>query len=389
VGRRLRNLALLAVAGALAWAAAPALSLDPYLPPAQDFEQPLPELTRVDAAAAAEAKRENADAGRPGEGPVTHRSRVIAAPHRFDLVGLAGEMRPLELRVRERGGEWSDWVETADGTPAYTGGSDEVQVRSRGWRPDGTLHYVNVSGTATEGESLLTSFRRTVNTALVSTVSLVEDEAVADVTKPQIVKRAAWGANRRPGGCPPRAPASYGKVRAAAVHHTVTTNAYSEAEAPSIVLGICRFHRNANGWNDIGYNALVDRFGNIYVGRAGGIGKAVVGAHSGGFNSLTTGVATIGDHTTVPFLRASVRGMARFLAWKLSHHGTKASGKTRITSLGSDKHPPGKRITAYRISGHSRFSNTACPGDGGRSRLPAIRRKAQRRIDAGGGATPG
>ena len=85
--------------------------------------------------------------------------------------------------------------------------------------------------------------------------------------------------------CPPRADPVYGEVQLAFIHHTVTANEYGPEDSAAMVLGICRYHRNTNGWNDIGYNFLVDRYGKIFEGRAGGIDEAVVGAQAQGYNS--------------------------------------------------------------------------------------------------------
>jgi hypothetical protein len=360
VRAKLTKLSLIAIGAVAAWpvSTTPAQSPEGPSAGAHDFERPVPALQEVGRPAP------DRKAAAPGSGPVTYRSGTVDAPHRFDAVGVAGAMKPVEFRARKLGGSWSGWVATSDGDPVFTGGTDQLQMRSRGWRPRGRLHYVSVPN-------------------LPATPALKRAEST---DQPAVVTRKQWGADDPDGGCLPSAAPVMGRVKAAVVHDTVTTNHYSEADGRAIVLAICRYHKQGNGWNDIGYNALVDRYGNIYVGRAGGLSKAVVGAQAQGFNAQTTGVASIGTYSEALMPRAAVHAIARFLAWKLPLSGLDAEGHSRVVSAGGEltQYPAGTRLSIRRIVGHQRLDETACPGAGAKSQLPKIRDVTQTRIDRGG-----
>ena len=368
--------ACLGLFGGFAWVAAPALSLRPYMPGGVDFERGIPNAKRISKAAVAAAR-----SAHPHEKPARWISPPIEAPHRFDLVGVAQEMRSVEIRVRDDGGRWSDWVEQEDGTPIYVGGADQAQVRAS-FRPRGTLHFVNVTGTAGGfASSLLNSARQEINTAFISVASTPVAQAIAP--KPLIVGRAGWGADLASGGCPPRGPAEYGTVQAAVIHHTVNANDYTPEEAPSIVLGICRFHVYGNGWNDIGYNALVDRYGTLYEGRAGGLKRPVVGAQAQGFNSQTTSIASIGDHTSEAPTPEAQRSIIRYLAWKMAvNRAYPVTGTVALTSAGGSesRYPKNTVVTVPRIVGHMTLGLTACPGAAMEPLVPQIQAAVQKRI---------
>ena len=133
--------------------------------------------------------------------------------------------------------------------------------------------------------------------------------AIASAGAPAIVPRSVWGADesiRR------NAPQYGSPVRLAIVHHTAGPNDYSPSQAAAIMRGIQLYHVKSNGWNDIGYNFLVDRFGTVYEGRYGGIDRDVVGAHARGFNTGSVGVAVIGTFETAkPARRLPRRARAR------------------------------------------------------------------------------
>lgn len=379
-------------AAASLWVAAPALSTTPFIPEATDFTQALPAPERIGLSQA------RSIAGDSHE-PIRFMTPEVEAPERFDLVGLDtnGKQIDFEIRTREQGHPWSDWVEPEGADPVWAGGADYVQLRSHDRLPANELHYVNVSGDGDRVSGLVNSARKAVNSAFITAAASVGvDSALAArsarsgvARKPAIIKRQAWGAEG-PGGCTPRRDPDIGRVKAMAVHHTVSTNGYSEEQAAGLVLGICRYHVNANGWDDIGYNFLVDAYGNTYEGRAGGIGKAVVGAHTQGYNNQSAGVSVIGNHTKLAATKATEGALKRLLAWKLTRSGvTKATGTVRMRSGGgsANRYAKGSKIRLSRIFPHSEANFTECSGEALRSRLPNIRRKAQKRIDKFASAT--
>ena len=187
--------------------------------------------------------------------------------------------------------------------------------------------------------------------------------------EPTIVSRAGWGADEslRSGG------PFYGEVRCAFVHHTVNGNTYSRSQAPALVRGIYYYHTRVNGWRDIGYNFLIDRFGTIYEGRYGGVGKAVIGAQVLGFNSMSTGVSIIGTFDSVAPSKAALSSLERLLAWKLDLSHLNPLGTARALCQTTQKYRAGQWVSLPVVSGHRQVNYTDCPGTVLFGMLPSIR----------------
>ncbi|MGX6608437.1 N-acetylmuramoyl-L-alanine amidase [Micromonosporaceae bacterium Da 78-11] len=130
---------------------------------------------------------------------------------------------------------------------------------------------------------------------------------------------------------------------------------------------------HSKGWNDIGYNFLVDRYGTIFEGRAGGASRPVLGAHTLGFNTDASAIAVIGTFDSVDVAPAVQRAIAAVAAYKLGAYGADPAGRVVLSSGGGNLYPPGAQANLWRISGHRDAGRTDCPGDALYARLPAIR----------------
>ncbi|UJV43051.1 MULTISPECIES: peptidoglycan recognition protein family protein [unclassified Streptomyces] len=193
--------------------------------------------------------------------------------------------------------------------------------------------------------------------------------------RPRIVTRAGWGADEK---LRERDFRYTKRVSAAFVHHTASGNNYKCAQAPSVIRSIYRYHVVSSGWRDIGYNFLVDKCGNIYEGRAGGVAKAVMGAHTLGFNTNSMGIAVIGSFGATKPPAVSVKAIAQLTAWKLGLYGANPKGKTYLTSGGGNLYPKGKKVRLNVISGHRDGFATECPGGRLYGKLGTARSEAAR-----------
>ncbi|MFE6491215.1 peptidoglycan recognition protein [Streptomyces sp. NPDC057748] len=178
--------------------------------------------------------------------------------------------------------------------------------------------------------------------------------------RPSIVTRKGWGADEK---LRESKFVYTSTVKAAFIHHSATGNNYTCSQAPSVLRGIYRYHVKSSGWRDIGYNFAVDKCGNIYEGRAGGVTRAVLGAHTLGFNTNSMGIAVLGTFTKSNPPAAAVNAVAKLTAWKLGLFGADPRGKTTLVSGGGNKYKKGKKVKLNVISGHRDGFATDCPGE--------------------------
>ncbi len=286
--------------------------------------------------------------GDPAPGGVTIVSRELPVggeralasaqtPGRFDLVGLRWRgPGTVRFRTRSLAGRWSVWQSPDDTNPTWTGTCDGLQYRARGHVSRLRAYYI---WSPVEHQSL----RR-----------------LAVAGSPPIVSRPAWGGNELLRRNQPRYASA---VRLVIVHHTATPNDYTPDQAAAIVRGIDVYHVKANGWNDIGYNFLVDRYGRVYEGRYGGITRNVIGAHALGFNTGSVGIALIGNFMTAKPTSAAVQSLERLIAWRLDLAHVDPVSTLTYASNGSERWRAGTKVQLRAVSGHRDTGLTSCPGN--------------------------
>ncbi|MGW1047954.1 peptidoglycan recognition protein family protein [Streptomyces sp. NPDC001118] len=196
--------------------------------------------------------------------------------------------------------------------------------------------------------------------------------------RPHIVPRSVWLGTA--GRAQPPPPRYDDKVIAVFLHHTDSPGKYDCADVPNIIRHLYAGQTGDRHWDDIGYNFLVDRCGTIYEGRAGGSDRAVIGAHTLGFNHRTAGIAAIGTFTAgVPVPKAMTDAIAALAAWKLGLADIDPRANVRLVS--SDSHSRfqlGTAVTLPALAGHKDGYMTNCPGVALTVLLPEIREHAAR-----------
>ncbi|MBC3186846.1 LGFP repeat-containing protein [Corynebacterium sp. zg-331] len=198
---------------------------------------------------------------------------------------------------------------------------------------------------------------------------------------PEVVSRAGWGADE---SLRCQDPTVDDRVSALTIHHTAGSNNYTPQQAPGVVRGIYQYHAQTLGWCDIGYNALVDKYGTIYEGRYGGLHQAVQGAHAGGFNQNTWGISMMGNYESLTPPQETLDAVGRLAGWRAALAGFDPTGSDTHYSEGTSftKYAYGTEVTLPNIFAHRDVGLTTCPGDAGYAQMDTIRAIAKETYDS-------
>ncbi|WP_308212138.1 MULTISPECIES: N-acetylmuramoyl-L-alanine amidase [Nocardia] len=358
------------------------------------------QLPRLDDAAATDplfASAQTADPSTPALAPgavapeltdqVGAEVKQLRRDTPFSVVALTG--RDLAgtkalVRARKDDGSWGSWYDTER---VETSRNDRVRGEKTGTEPVfvGATKAVQVLVThrvAARGDDPAQLTAKDLSAVLIDPGRGPADRNLAEVAAPlpgggpRVISRAQWGADESlHEQCSEQQPAYDDFLGGITVHHTAGRNDYSPEESAGIVRAIFAYHAKTLGWCDIGYNALVDKYGQVFEGRFGGLDRPVQGAHAGGFNENTAGVAIMGDFQSETPSEEAVQAAGQFIGWRARVAGLDPRAHTTMISEGTDYTfvQEGESIDLPVVFAHRDVGNTTCPGDAAYGQMDRIR----------------
>ncbi len=197
--------------------------------------------------------------------------------------------------------------------------------------------------------------------------------------QPALITRDAWCGTYT--AC---TTASYTPTRITAthtvIHHGASPDTYTDGYA--VVRSYWNYHVNTLGWADIGYNYLIDKYGNLFQGRKNTTAPQtdVKGSHAGNSNGTSIGINFLGNADVTLPTTEQYNKLYTLLAWWYNNKGFDPTSSASITLQS------GGTGTVPRICGHRdvNIGGTACPGTTLYAKLPEIRTAVKAAIDGCG-----
>ena len=279
-------------------------------------------------------------------------------------------------------GEWGDWlsaelmtdIDENASEAVWVGPSSAVNVRA--FR-DGidiseqlTAHLITTSESRSDVRLASSGGGTGISRILPATVT-------PGTGAPTFITREEWNADTVDSSR-----LSYAKeLKAICIHHTGGSNTYTAAQSPQVVRGMFTYHTKTLGWADLGYNVVVDKYGQIFEGRAGGLHRNVAGAHARGFNTGSCGISVMGDYMDIPVPTAALNAIATVAAWKLASTFTQDVYGTETWTVTTSNVKRNGTFSMPHLFAHRDVNYTDCPGDTYYGQLPKLRSLVQQKLN--------
>lgn len=165
------------------------------------------------------------------------------------------------------------------------------------------------------------------------------------------------------------------------VHHTAEDSTalltWGIEAVKEVIRNIYKYHTFSQWWWDIGYNFLIDPFGNIYEWRSWG--EWTVGAHDKWNNTASVWISLLGNFDVQQPTNETLDALVKLLAVLAKKYNIDPLARTMY----HEEIKTAPYITSsenYTIAWHRDAGSTSCPGENIYTILPTIRQEVKEKM---------